>query len=194
LSRVQKEAQEGICQVGWCSACVYKLEVCGWSISRVARIAQLRRTSARGSSSGCNNTHAELHLLHTMSLHGHPHHRRECLRLLDGAQVGVRVFPYEEWTTVVDNVLPSQLETTSYWCVFIVCLPGGTQLCSSFWTFHHPPCFHLLPSPHRFLQGVSGRLATLVIKVPTASGRIIMRPGVPTAARGAASERVAATR
>jgi len=62
----------------------------------------------------------------TMSLHEHPHHRRELRLLLDGAQVGVRVFPYEEWTTVVDNVLPAQLETTSYWCVFVMFLPGGT--------------------------------------------------------------------
>ena len=62
-----------------------------------------------------------------MSLHGHPHHRRP-MRLLDGSQVGVRVFPYEEWTTVVDNVLPEQLETTSYWCVSSCACPGA---CSS---------------------------------------------------------------
>ena len=60
----------------------------------------------------------------------------------------MRVFPYEEWTTVVDNVLPSQLETTSYWCVFIVCLPGGTQLYSSLMVLKYPcASYSPLPSP-----------------------------------------------
>ena len=51
-----------------------------------------------------------------MSLHGQPHHRRE-LRLPDRTWVGARVFPYDEWTTVLENVLPAELTANAFWCV-----------------------------------------------------------------------------